>query len=116
MSKIQNIIIADIIALIEEGKELPWEKPWNAAASAPQNMVWQKPYRGINRFMCGIACLESASGRSARSPIPALSASHPTLLSVFAMRLGGWEARVTDASSSARAHRRTAAARAFARG
>jgi len=64
MSKIQNIIIADIIALIEEGKELPWEKPWNAAASAPQNMVWQKPYRGINRFMCGI----TAAVRGYNSP------------------------------------------------
>ena len=62
--KIKNIIIADIIELIEESKELPWEKPWNAAASSPQNMVWQKPYRGINRFMCSL----TATVRGYNSP------------------------------------------------
>jgi antirestriction protein ArdC len=64
MSKIQNIIISDIIALIEENKELPWEKPWGAGAAAPQNMVWKKPYRGINRFMCAL----TASVRGFTSP------------------------------------------------
>ena len=43
-------ITDSIIAELEKGAA-PWVKPWNAPMGADKNIISQKPYRGINRFI-----------------------------------------------------------------
>ena len=52
-----------IIAELEKGAA-PWVKPWRADASADQNVVSKKAYRGINRLLLGM----SAMSQGFRSP------------------------------------------------
>jgi antirestriction protein ArdC len=44
------IITERVIALLEQGT-IPWQKPWQGAEQAPQNLVSRKPYRGVNVFL-----------------------------------------------------------------
>jgi len=47
-NKVYEIITNKIIEYLEQGV-IPWKKPWKYAT--PQNMIRQKPYRGINTFI-----------------------------------------------------------------
>jgi antirestriction protein ArdC len=47
---VYQIITERVIALLEQGT-IPWQKPWNGADLAPQNLVSRKPYRGVNVFL-----------------------------------------------------------------
>lgn len=46
-----------VVAAIESGDKLPWEKPWRAGV-APQNAVSGKEYSGMNRLMLGVAMMD----------------------------------------------------------
>lgn len=50
-------ITADIIKQVESGA-MPWIKPWKASnaigSNLDRNIVTQKPYQGINRFLLGM--------------------------------------------------------------
>jgi antirestriction protein ArdC len=45
-----QVVTDRIIGLLEQGN-VPWQKPWNGAELAPQNLVSRKPYRGVNLFL-----------------------------------------------------------------
>ncbi len=45
-----QVITDRICELLEKG-EIPWEKPWNAGADMPRNLVSKKEYRGVNPFL-----------------------------------------------------------------
>jgi antirestriction protein ArdC len=49
-----EIITARIMEQLERGT-VPWQKPWNAQAGIPQNLLSQKQYRGINVWMLASA-------------------------------------------------------------
>lgn len=49
-------VTARIVAELEKGAA-PWIKPWKADASADQNYVSRKPYRGINRLLLGMSSM-----------------------------------------------------------
>jgi|GEM_PF-64333 len=49
-SDIYQLVTDRIIALLEAGT-VPWRKPWSGYASAPQNLVSRKAYRGINLLL-----------------------------------------------------------------
>jgi antirestriction protein ArdC len=49
-----EIITARIMEQLEHGT-VPWQKPWNAQAGIPQNLLSQKHYRGINVWMLASA-------------------------------------------------------------
>jgi antirestriction protein ArdC len=44
-------IITDLIIKKLEAGTVPWQRPWNGAANAPQNLTTRKAYRGINAFL-----------------------------------------------------------------
>jgi antirestriction protein ArdC len=44
------MITERVISLLEKGV-VPWQKPWNGAELAPQNLVSRKLYRGVNVFL-----------------------------------------------------------------
>jgi len=48
---VTDLITNLIIEKFEAGC-VPWHKPWNGS-SAPRNIVYGKPYRGINAFLLG---------------------------------------------------------------
>jgi len=48
--KVYEIITETIIKKLEEGT-IPWHMPWSA--DGPQNLISDKPYRGINIFLLG---------------------------------------------------------------
>ena len=45
-------VTAKIIEMLEGG-EIPWRKPWDAAADGPTNLMSKKAYRGINVWLLG---------------------------------------------------------------
>lgn len=49
-------ITDQIVAQLEAGAT-PWLKPWSADTSADRNLVTNKPYRGINRLLLGMASM-----------------------------------------------------------
>lgn len=53
--ELYETITEQILKLMESGKELPWQKPWNSKRnfphSLPTNFVSKKAYRGINRLL-----------------------------------------------------------------
>jgi antirestriction protein ArdC len=56
MNSIYQSVTDSIIAELENGAA-PWVKPWRADSSADKNFVSQKPYRGINRLLLGMASM-----------------------------------------------------------
>lgn len=50
-----------VIAAIESGETLPWERTW-AAGGSPRNAVSDKEYNGANRLMLGMSMIDA--GRS----------------------------------------------------
>src|SRR5262249_27696925 len=55
---VYEIITNRILQQLEAGV-VPWQRPWNAAAGQPRNLLSQKAYRGINVWMLasvGYAC------------------------------------------------------------
>jgi len=51
-----DTVTARIIAELEKGAA-PWVKPWRVDASADQNYVSKKAYRGINRLLLGMSSM-----------------------------------------------------------
>jgi antirestriction protein ArdC len=51
--KIKNIVISKVIDLIEEKKNLPWNKPWYIPPS--MNLLSGRKYSGINAFITSLA-------------------------------------------------------------
>lgn len=49
-------VTEQIVAELEKGAA-PWVKTWRADASADRNVISQKPYRGINRLLLGMASM-----------------------------------------------------------
>ncbi|WP_020402799.1 zincin-like metallopeptidase domain-containing protein [Gracilimonas tropica] len=53
--ELYETITEQILELMESGKELPWQKPWNSKRnfphSLPTNFISKKAYRGINRLL-----------------------------------------------------------------
>jgi antirestriction protein ArdC len=47
---VYQVITDRVIALLQQGT-VPWQKPWQGAELAPQNLVSRKPYRGVNVFL-----------------------------------------------------------------
>jgi antirestriction protein ArdC len=56
MNSIYQSVTDSIIAELEKGA-IPWVKPWRADSSSDKNFVSQKPYRGINRLLLGMASM-----------------------------------------------------------
>jgi len=54
-------ITGAIIAKIEAGGLLPWQKPWIGGASAPRSMSTGKEYRGINWWILGFTAEETGN-------------------------------------------------------
>lgn len=54
MSTIYETVTASIIASLESGVA-PWVKPWTASHTADKNAISGKAYRGVNRFLLGMA-------------------------------------------------------------
>ncbi len=52
MANVAEIVMSKVIKAIEEGKELPWNKPWKSAG-APRNLISGKPYQGANAMILG---------------------------------------------------------------
>lgn len=50
------MIQEQILAELDKGV-VPWAKPWNAATGQPMSMQTNRPYRGINVFLLGIASM-----------------------------------------------------------
>lgn len=50
--KVYEIVTDRILKKLEEGT-VPWQKPWNAEAGMPKNLVSEKEYRGINIILLG---------------------------------------------------------------
>lgn len=46
---VYTIVTSQIMDLLEEN-QIPWRKPWKSAGEA-RNLITQKPYRGINKFL-----------------------------------------------------------------
>jgi antirestriction protein ArdC len=53
--KIYQMITDRIIDDIEKNNILPWNKPWAASGTGPENLVSGKAYKGINRWLLGAA-------------------------------------------------------------
>lgn len=47
---VYQVITDRVISLLEQGT-VPWQKPWQGAEQAPQNLVSHKAYRGVNVFL-----------------------------------------------------------------
>src|SRR5262249_37938096 len=47
---VYQVITDRVIALLQQGT-IPWQKPWQGAELAPQNLVSRKAYRGVNVFL-----------------------------------------------------------------
>jgi antirestriction protein ArdC len=47
---VYQVITDRVIALLKQGT-IPWQKPWQGAEQAPQNLVSRKAYRGVNVFL-----------------------------------------------------------------
>jgi antirestriction protein ArdC len=47
---VYDIVTERVISLLEQGT-VPWQKPWQGAELAPQNLVSRKSYRGVNVFL-----------------------------------------------------------------
>jgi antirestriction protein ArdC len=47
---VYQVITDRVIALLQQGT-VPWQKPWQGAELAPQNLVSRKPYRGVKVFL-----------------------------------------------------------------
>ncbi|MDA8093700.1 MAG: zincin-like metallopeptidase domain-containing protein [Betaproteobacteria bacterium] len=47
-----------IVAAIESGERLPWDKPWRAGIG-PRNAVSGKEYSGMNRLMLAVAMMDA---------------------------------------------------------
>ena len=50
-NKINEMISARLIQLIEATNTLPWKKPWTSISLMPKNLVTGKNYRGVNVFL-----------------------------------------------------------------
>lgn len=48
---INEMITQRMIERIQTTGELPWHKPWVSQDARPQNLISQKPYRGVNTFL-----------------------------------------------------------------
>jgi len=49
-NQVYQVITERVIALLKQGV-VPWHQPWHGAEQAPQNLVTQRPYRGVNVFL-----------------------------------------------------------------
>ena len=47
-----------VIAAIESGQALPWDKPWHTMQGLPRNAVSGKTYAGGNRVVLGLVAME----------------------------------------------------------
>jgi antirestriction protein ArdC len=47
---VYQVITDRVIALLQQGT-VPWQKPWQGAELAPQNLMSRKRYRGVNVFL-----------------------------------------------------------------
>lgn len=47
-----------VIAAIESGDKLPWDKPWHTMQGLPRNAVSGKTYAGGNRVVLGLVAME----------------------------------------------------------
>jgi len=47
-----------VVAAIESGQALPWDKPWHSLQGLPRNAVSGKHYQGGNRVILGLVMLE----------------------------------------------------------
>jgi antirestriction protein ArdC len=50
VNDVYSIITERVVALLQQGT-IPWQKPWQGAELAPQNLISRKPYRGVNVFL-----------------------------------------------------------------
>lgn len=46
-----------VVAAIESGEKLPWEKPWKGGIE-PKNAISDKPYAGMNRMMLAVEMMD----------------------------------------------------------
>lgn len=53
-----QVITDRIVGLLDKGI-IPWQKPWSASQSHPQNLISRKPYRGVNVFLLHAMSYES---------------------------------------------------------
>ena len=47
-----------VVAAIESGSALPWDKPWHTMHGLPRNAASDKPYAGGNRVVLGLVAME----------------------------------------------------------
>ena len=50
---IREELTRKIVALLEKGETLPWQKPWEGVPVVPYNALTGKPYKGVNRMWLG---------------------------------------------------------------
>ncbi|MHB1668666.1 MAG: ArdC family protein [Thiomonas sp.] len=51
-----------VVAAIESGQALPWNKPWHTLQGLPRNAVSGKNYQGGNRVILGLVAMEKGYG------------------------------------------------------
>lgn len=47
-----------VVASIEAGQKLPWEKPWVGGISSPRNAETGKDYNGMNRLILAVHMMD----------------------------------------------------------
>ena len=52
---IREELTRKIVALLEKGETLPWQKPWEGVPVVPYNALTGQAYRGVNRMWLGFS-------------------------------------------------------------